>query len=550
MSLTCASTGVSLPGGPLRCVVLPGDLHPATSIATPSTGGGEVQAGDTIAVTVEGRDVFGNVVDGPLPGSVAVVARGAAVVTLTREAATPQPNDARTSVVVFSGAMSVAGAYTLEATVGGRAVSGWPRRLHVAVAAAAAARCKVSGSALTSGAPLECGRAAAVLLETYDSLRNACSSGGADVRMLLQAADGEQEEHEQQQELEVTDHADGSYSAHVQLHTAGRWLLRVLVNHDAVKASGFELVSAHGALAAADCAVLDVAELANGVVVCGGATAVRVAPLHLSSGRRLTSDDSLGLTVTAPTGARARLPMQLREDGRQAQWTVPWGEAGTYSVAVVVAGEHVCGSPFSITAQAQQLSLAHSAMNGEGLTGCVAGERVVVTIDARDAHGNDASAAAADAVGVEASGCTAAVKEASVTALGGGRYQLAYSVTRAGGYEVMLQAAGTGERWALRGECVAAAAEAARCVVTGGGQTVTAGCVAVLTVTPFDAFGNACGNDGGGLAVRAVCDGPGEVAVGCCQRADGATEVSFDSNASNRQRAGKHDGRFRLKRAW
>lgn len=527
MSLTCAATGVPLPGGPLRCVVLPGDLHPATSIATLSTSsGGELHAGETITVTVEGRDVFGNVVDGPLPSCIAVVARGAADVTLARQESIPQPNDARTSVVVFSGAMSVAGAYTLEVTMGGRAVSGWPRRVHVAAAAAAAARCKVSGSALTCGAPLECGRAATVVLDTFDSLRNACSGGGADVLMLLQAADDEQDEHAQPQELEVTDHADGSYSAHVQLHTAGRWLLRVQVNHAPVKASGFELVSAHGALAAADCMVLDVTELANGVVVCGGATAVRVAPVHLSSRRRLTSEDSLGLTVTTPTGVRARLPMQLREDGLQAQWTVPWGEAGTYSVAVVVAGEHVCGSPFSITAQAQQLSLAHSAMNGEGLTGCTAGERVVVTIAARDAHGNDASAATADAVGVEASGCTAAVNEASVTALGGGRYQLAYCVTRAGGYEVMLRAAGTGERWALRGECVAAAADAARCVVTGAGQTVTAGCVAVLTVAPFDAFGNACGKDGGGLAVRAVCDGPGEVAVGCCRRADGAMEVS------------------------
>jgi hypothetical protein len=525
VSLTCAATGVPLPGGPLRCVVLPGDLHPATSIATLSTtGGGELRAGDTIAVTVEGRDVFGNVVDGPLPTSVAVVARGAADVTLTRQAATQQPDDARASAVVFSGALAVAGAYTLEATIGGRAVNGWPCRVHVAAAAAAAARCKLSGSALTSSAPLECGRAAMVVLEAYDSLRNACSGGGADVRMLLQAADGEQ----QQQEMGVTDHADGSYSALVQLHTAGRWLLHVQVNHAPVKASGFELVSVHGALVAADCVVLDVAELANGVVVCGGATAVRVAPRHPSSGRRLTSEDSLGLTVTTPTGARARLPMQLCEDGRHAQWMVPWSEAGTYQVAVVVAGEHVCGSPFSITAQAQQLSLAHSVMSGEGLSACVAGQRVVVTIAARDAHGNDASAAAADAVRVEASGCTAAVKEASVTALGGGRYQLAYSVTLAGGYEVMLRAADTGERWALRGECVAAAADAARCVVTGGGQTVTAGCVAVLTVAPFDAFGNACGNDGGGLAVRAVCDGPGEIVVGCCLRADGVTEVSFD----------------------
>ena len=96
-----------------------------------------------------------------------------------------------------------------------------------------------------------------------------------------------------------------------------------------------------------------------------------------------------------------------------------------------------------------------------------------------------------------------------------------------------LLAPATGERWSLQGACVAAAAVAASCVVTGAAQTVAAGSPAVLTVSPFDSFGNVCGGGGGGaaaaaaLAVRALCDGPGEVVAASWQRADGANVACF-----------------------
>ena len=105
---------------------------------------------------------------------------------------------------------------------------------------------------------------------------------------------------------------------------------------------------------------------------------VRVAPVDASSGRRLAATDALGLTVTTPSGAKLRLPLRLEADGSAAEWAVVWGEAGTHSLRVAVAGQPVRGSPFSVAVRAQPLSLAHSAMSGAGLTRAVAGERAVV----------------------------------------------------------------------------------------------------------------------------------------------------------------------------
>jgi hypothetical protein len=161
-----------------------------------------------------------------------------------------------------------------------------------------------------------------------------------------------------------------------------------------------------------------------------------------------------------------------------------------------------------------------------------------VSIEARDPAGNSATHAAADAVAVEAATEDGRVDAAEVRALGSGRFQLAYTVTKAGPYEVVLLAPATGERWSLQGACVAAAAVAASCVVTGAAQTVAAGSPAVLTVSPFDSFGNVCGGGGGAaaaaaaLAVRALCDGPGEVVAASWQRADGATDVSLTATVA------------------
>jgi uncharacterized protein (DUF2141 family) len=513
ISLSCAETGTMVPGSPRTVLILPDEVHAAMCEATVTKTAGT--AGETLAVQVELRDKFGN----PLPDNtqglpeVTVVAHGSSEVVLTPTG----------TGLVFEAAMKQAGSYVVQALVAGKSVRGWPRIEQIAPAAVAPGKTQVGGSALAR--PLVCGTPSQMVVQTMDAFGNACTKGGADLEvvLVLEGGDGSDKDLKPVAGV-VTDCKDGTYAVDVVVDRAGDWRLEVTVGGEAVRAGGFKVASMFGPPTAKDCSVTKSVTKA----VCGRTDTVQVRAGGAGGSRSFSDTEGLGMNMVAPSGVSHKVDLEFREDGAYAEWAVEWVEAGKHTLNVTLGGVHVKGSPIVVEAEAEEICLANSAIGGPGLLDAVAGERAIVTIEAKDVKGNRM---VTKETKMSIEGAAGTVQAGGVECTGPGQYKAWFVVTKAGPYEVDIVVEDTKERFSICGRCVAGRTDVEKCVLHGSESYVVAGQKGSLQVVRYDKAGNLVTNAAGDVEIRVNCSGPGQMGHVLLERDQGGLEVQYSATA-------------------
>eukprot|EP00959_Pyramimonas_sp_CCMP1952_P308173 6449657-Pyramimonas_sp.AAC.1 len=165
-------------------------------------------------------------------------------------------------------------------------------------------------------------------------------------------------------------------------------------------------------------------------------------------------------------------------------------------------------------------------MAGAGLHGCTAGERAVVTIEARDVKGNGMQTKGTK---MSVQGAAGALQGGGVECTGPGAYKAWYTVTKAGPYEVDLVQEATKERFTIYGRCVAGRTDVDKCVIHGSEGYVIAGQKGSLQVVRYDKSGNLVTDATGDVEVRVKCAGPGQMGHVLLERDQGGLEVQYSA---------------------
>lgn len=200
-SLSCMGPGEAYPGSPWTVAVRPSAVLPETCEAQ-LLGGGQCVAGGDVQVAVCFRDRYGNMVGCGLCMVVNAwwsTHGGRRMVvnawwsthgqrTQVDQAAHLPPVEVWAegpAHVAFDAPSNTtrlvrAGAYWVHVAVGGTAIAGWPRLLHVLAGEADAARCQLCR------APAACrvGEPVGLLLQAYDAFGNVRCVGGGDVGLV------------------------------------------------------------------------------------------------------------------------------------------------------------------------------------------------------------------------------------------------------------------------------------------------------------------------------------------------------------------------------
>ena len=200
---------------------------------------------------------------------------------------------------------------------------------------------------------------------------------------------------------------------------------------------------------------------------------------------------ALGRNGTDVEGKSVRLDSLIDEgDGTYTATYTP-KKAGSFSLSVLRAGEELseAGSPFNVTVVPGSTSAAASKVYGDGLCVARAGREATFRVQAYDALGNKKT----DSHDDFRFSVNGADDPSSMTAIGGGVYEGAYVVDRAGPLRVAVSFRGEAVGGSGEG-CAVAAGPPASFIVrgpgTGDGDEVAAGADHFVTADAFDEFGN------------------------------------------------------------
>ena len=417
----------------------------------------------------------------------------------------------------------------LEGTVlmNGEPISSGVVRIDVVAGSVDAASCCVVDEDFGS---VQAGVESTMVIQTKDSFGNVLKIGGVQVEVELVGP--------VTVAAAVSDGGDGQYTCRYRCEVAGVYSVVPTVARKNIAHSPFRLVVEAADASAKHCSVRGLA--ASPVTVAkasefwlegfdgfGNRCTRELAALEV---RGSHENDCEGICTTVLHG------------GVHAVRFVP-RRSGPADLEVRLGGCEIRGSPFTIQVGAGLMHGPSCTVCAGGLGTTAAGERAEVSIQARDAHGNNLKVGQQQ-LQVRTQG--AAPMEHSVRDTADGIYHLSVGAKTSGVYNVRLlmpngESVGPVEGWSM--EVVPATACASECRVGGADALVgvCAGEQAALQLQAIDRYGNRCRRGGDkvgatsvdGAVIGAVTDtGDGQYSVLLKFEMAGASSVVLKINGS------------------
>jgi hypothetical protein len=176
----------------------------------------------------------------------------------------------------------------------------------------------------------------------------------------------------------------------------------------------------------------------------------------------MMGNEAMVARLFTPTGVAEALPLHYVESTGRYQAKVTLTQAGQHTVAVLLDGEHIRGSPYTVVATAAALWLPACRLVGAGLQRARAGETTVFSLQAADRSGNAIQHGGANLTASVSS--DGEVLPVMVKDNDDGTYSALFQLQRAGAYKITLQS-GNEQRSEL-GECSAGVTSVPHCMLS------------------------------------------------------------------------------------
>jgi len=348
-----------------------------------------------------------------------------------------------------------------------------------------------------------------ILLRARDELGNLLTSGGDTVVVTVSGANNTGA-------LDVTDHADGTYTASYTPTTAGTDLVAITINDTPVNDSPFTSRVAAGPATPGE----STATVPGGTL--GLPTKIEVQARDAYGNRVRSGGETVFVTVSGANNAGA-LNVTDQADGTYTASYTPTA-MGTDTLAITMNGTPISGSPFTSEVGSGVVSPDQSTATVPNGTAGLATE---ILVQARDASGNPVNSGGGT-VAVTVSGANDA-GALTVTDQADGTYTASYTPTTTGTDIVAITINGA----PISGSPFAS--EVAAGVVNPGQSTATvpdgaAGVPTGIVVQARDAYGNPLGS--GGETVVVTVSGVNDAgALTVTDQADGTYTASYTPTA-------------------
>ena len=400
---------------------------------------------------------------------------------------------------------TVAGTYTLDASLHGAPVADSPYAVHVFPSHTAPAHCAADGAGLveaTAGAP------ASLLITPRDAFGNSRPLEPPDVFTVSLARVGSGTAGPGAlvwQNTPVRDQLNGTYASEYLVKRAGAYYVQVMLGGIHIMGSPFQLPvlaaktnarasSAHGSGLRSS--------------VAGSPASFGIIARDEFGNERAVCGDDFQVTLSGPEKPESGAHVHgLVSENGNGTYTVEYAvtTAGLYYIAVTLQGRHISGSPFAMQTFPSAARSSHSLAFGSGLSRATAGKLTEFHILAKDTYGNAEHASAGGNFSVVLHG--AETLKAKVTDSLTGVYVASYTPRKAGTYQVsvaydqlpifgspynVVVAPGRAHAATSVVKCVDAGAPAKECAALVG----IAGEVNAFTVTARDTSHNDCTSGG------------------------------------------------------
>lgn len=450
----------------------------AVAAASVASGGGDT-------LTLVARDAAGNVL--PSGGLTVVFDTTGGTSTGTISATTDHGNGTYTAVFTGVGAGT---AVTIGATINGAPVTSAAPAVTVTAGAVSLATSSVSVGAST----ITAGAATTVTLTAKDAAGNTLSSGGLSVAFADSGGTSAGTFSS------VTDHGNGSYTATFTGVTAG-----TAVTVQATIGGGRVAHTASVTVVPGNTTAAQSVVSVRAPTVLSGAADTIVLQAKDSLGNNITTG---GLTVVfADSGGTSTGTVSATTDHGDGTYTATFTglAAGTaVTIHATINGIPVTSTLPTITVLAGAVSTAQSVVTA-GAGTLISGAATTVTLQAKDSLGN-AIATGGLSVAFSASGGTSTGTFSGVTDHGDGTYTASFTGILAGtATTIHATIGGSAVTSALPTIAVLPGAPStATSTVTVASATLAAGVSELVTLTAFDANGNAVTAGGASVAFAAA----------------------------------------------
>ena len=363
-ALTLQLEGKDIAGSPFAVRVSSAPLDSTNCILSDMEKLSKMRVAERATVVLQLRDVFGNTVTkgGAL---VEVLAKGAGDVLTS-------VTDKQNGKYAIDLETTAAGPYQLAICIDSKPCQGSPFEMSVLPADAHPASCDASGRGLER--KVTEGLSVNFLVSVRDRFGN-LTSGHDDVRVEFNGSG--------KINSKLTDYCDGTYGVTYESHPAGEYWVSVTVGAEHIAGSPYEVNILAGQSCAAKCGVLG-DDIVSGVAGATGTFVVLARNEHGT--RRSEGGDRVSATLSSEDGTAIDVLINDRDDGSyEATYTAM--SSGEYLLAVLLAAEHVHGSPFALRI-APAPAQAHSCFVASLPPSVIAGSRAALVIHLTDGFGN------------------------------------------------------------------------------------------------------------------------------------------------------------------
>ena len=350
------------------------------------------------------------------------------------------------------------------------------------------------------------GSTTTITIQGKDANGNNVTTGGATISIAISGANTATPS--------ATDNGDGTYTATYPPTATGNDFVAITLNGGTISGSPYTSVVSAGAVSLSQ----STASVPAGTA--GQVTTITVTVRDANGNVRTAGGDTVTITVT---GANSATPSVT--DNGDGTYTATYTPtvAGTDSVAVTVGGSALTTSPYSSAVSPGAASAAQSTATVPNGT---AGSATSLTVQAKDAQGNNLSSGGATVV-ISITGANSATP--SVTDNGDGTYSASYTPTATGNDSVAITLNGSGISGSPYSSTVsvgAASTSQSSASVPNG----TAGQVTTITVTVRDGNGNLRAS--GGDTVAVTISGANSATPAVTDNGDGTYTATYTPTAS------------------
>jgi len=371
-----------------------------------------IQPGDTATVTLQAKDAFGN---NETSGGLTVVFALGSVSGGQGTFSSVTDNNDGTYTATFTG--TVVGSNTITATIDGSAVTSTAPSIAVSPGPVSLPTSFVS----LSLASIQLGGTTTVTLQARDAAGNNLTSGGLSVAFALGSGSG------QGTFGPVTDNGDGTYTATFTGGLAGSNTIRATIGGSPVTSAAPSIAVTGAAISLSKSLVTR--SLAS--IQLGGTTTVTLQAKD-AAGKKATSG---GLTVAftlGGVGGGQGTFSPVTDNGNGTYTATFTGTvAGSNTIRATIGGSPVTSAAPSIAVTGAAASLSNSTVT-LSLASIVAGAKTTITLQAKDAAGNNATSGGLTVAFALGSGSGGQGTFSPVVDNGNGRYTATFTGTTAG----------------------------------------------------------------------------------------------------------------------